>query len=64
MKIETLADSEAMGEDQDVVLKGVVVDPHITITNSNKEMLMSQIKIKAKSLCRNMIMKMPVTVAA
>ena len=58
MKIETPADSEAMGEDQDVVLKGVVVDPHIRITNPSIEMLMPQIKTKAKSLCRNMKMTM------
>ena len=40
MKIETPVNSEAVGQDQDVVLRGVVVDPHITITNPNKEMLM------------------------
>ena len=40
MKIETPADSETMGEDQDVVLRGVVVDPPNTITNSSKEILM------------------------
>ena len=58
MKIETPANSKAVGEDQDVVLKGVVVDPHITITNPSIEMLMPQIKTKAISLCRNMKMTM------
>ena len=58
MKIETPADSEAVGEDQDVVLKGVVVDPQITITNPSIEMLMPQIRTKAISLCRNMKMTM------
>ena len=61
MKIETLADSEAVGEDQDMVLKGIVVDPHITITNPNIEMLMPQIKTKARNLCRNMKMTMLAT---
>ena len=56
---ETPANSEAVGEDQDVVLKGVVVDPHITITNPSIEMLMPQIKTKARSLCRNMTMTIP-----
>ena len=56
MKIETPADSEAVGEDQDVVFKRIVVDPHITITNPSIEMLMPQIRTKAKSLCRNMKM--------
>ena len=58
MKKETPADSEAVGEDQDVVLKGVVVDRHITITNPSIEMLMPQIKTKAKSPCKNMKMTM------
>ena len=49
MKIETPADSEAVGEDQDVVLRGVVVDPHITIINSSIEMLMPQIRTKART---------------
>ena len=48
MKIETLVDSEVVGEDQDVVLKRVVVDPHITITNPSIEMLMPQIRTKAR----------------
>ena len=37
MKIETPVDSKALGEDQDMVLKGVVVDLHITITNPAKK---------------------------
>ena len=53
-----------MGEDQDVVLKGIVVDPHIIITNPSKEMLMPQIKTKTRSLCRNMTMIMPATAVA
>ena len=40
MKIETPTDLEVVGEDQDLILKRVVVDPHVTITNPNKEMLM------------------------
>ena len=40
MKIETLVDSEIVGEDQDVVLKGIVVDLYITITNPSKEIIM------------------------
>ena len=62
MKIETLVDSEAVSEDQDVVLKRVMIDLHITITNPNIKMLMPQIRTKAKSLCRNMTM--PTTVVA
>ena len=62
MKIETLVDLEAVSEDQDVVLKKVVVDPHIIITNPSKEMLMPQIKTKANSLFRNMTMIMRATV--
>ena len=58
MKIETPTDSEAVGEDQDVVLKGVVVDSQIIITNPNIEMLMPQIRTKARSLCKNMKMTM------
>ena len=64
MKIETLVDLEAVGEDQDVVLKGVVVDPYITITNSSIEMLMPQIKTNARSLCRNMTMTITATAVA
>ena len=40
MKIETPVDFEAVGEDQDVILKWVVVDLHITIINPIIEMLM------------------------
>ena len=58
MKIETPTDSEAVGEDQDVVLKGVVVDPQIIITNPSIKMLMPQIRTKARSPCRNMKMAM------
>ena len=64
MKIKKLVDLETVDEDQDVVIKGVMVDPHITITNPNKEMLMPQIRTKAKSLWRNMTMIMPTTVVA
>ena len=61
MKIETPTDSDAVGEDQDMVLKRVVVDPYITITNPNKEMLIPQVIIKARTLCRNMTVIMPTT---
>ena len=64
MKIETLVDLEAVGEDQDVVLRGVVVDPHITITNPDKKMHMPQIRTKARSLCKNMTMIIPATAVA
>ena len=56
MKIEIPANLKAMGEDQDMVLKGIVVDSHIIITNPSKEMHLAQIRKKVKSLCRNMIM--------
>ena len=59
MKKETPADSEAMGEDPDMVLSGVVVDPLNIITNPSTEMLMPQIRTKARSLCRNMTMTIP-----
>ena len=58
MKIETPINSEAVGEDQDMILKGVVVDPHTIITNPSTEILMPQIRTKAKNLCRNMKMTM------
>ena len=61
MKIETPTDLEVVSEDQDMVFKGVAVDPHITITNPNKEMLMPQIRTKARSLCKNIIMTIPAT---
>ena len=61
MKIETPVDSKVVGKDQDVVLKGVAVDPHITITNPSKEMLMAQIRTNARNLYRNMKMTMPTT---
>ena len=48
MKIETPADSEAVGEDQDVVLKGVVVDPHIIITNPSIEIAYAPNQNKGK----------------
>ena len=47
-----------------MVLKGVAGDLHMIITNPSIEMLMPQIKTKAKSLCRNMTMTMPATVVA
>ena len=40
MKIETLTDLKAVGEDQDVVLRGVVVDPHIIVINPNTKIFM------------------------
>ena len=64
MKIETPADLEAVGEDQDVVLREVVVDLHIIIINPSKEILMPQIKTKARSLCRNMTITLPTTAVA
>ena len=64
MKIKTLVDSEAVGEDQDVVLRRVVVDPHITVINPSTEIFMPQIKTKASSLFRNITMIMPATVVA
>ena len=60
MKIEIPANLKAVGEDQDMVLKGVAVDSHIIITNPSKEMHLAQIRTKVKSLCRNMIMLAPV----
>ena len=62
MKIETPADSEIVGENQDVILKEVMVNLHITIINPNTKILMPQIKTKARSLCRNMTM--PATAVA
>ena len=59
MKIKTPVDLEAMSENRDMVLKGVAVDSHITITNPSKEMFMPQIRTKERSLCKNMTMTIP-----
>ena len=56
IKIETPADLEAAGEYQDMVFKGVAVDPHIIITNLSKKMHLPQIRKKARSLYKNMTM--------
>ena len=37
MKIKTTADLDAVGENQDMVLKGVAIDPYIIIINPAKE---------------------------
>ena len=64
MQIETPADSEVVGENQDVIFKEVMVNLHITIINPNTEILMPQIKTKARSLCRNMTIIMSATAMA
>ena len=55
---------KVMGVDQDVILKGLAVNPRMTKINPSKEIFMPQIRTKARSLCRNMTMTMLTTVVA
>ena len=60
IKIALSVDLEAVGDNQDMILKGATINLHIIIINLNKRMHFPQITTNARSICRNMIMLAPV----